>query len=78
MPIVSIENVGVIGNSSSWSLRVGEPTTDCHGTFLHKYINGTMVGNYKLSVSGQVIDFPQADGHNCLMATVAGAFGVLG
>lgn len=50
---------------------------DCHGTFLHKYINGTMVANYKLSVTGAIIDHPQANGIACLLVLVGGIYGVL-
>lgn len=39
-------------NGQSWSLYVGEKTTDCKGSYLQKYINGSMVGNYKLAYGG--------------------------
>ncbi|WP_136028482.1 hypothetical protein [Microbacterium sp. PF5] len=71
------EYICIGSDGSSWSLRVGEPTTDCHGSFLHKYISGVMVANYKLSVTGTVIDHPKPDPIGCLMSIVSGVFGVL-
>ena len=35
-------------NGTHWSLASGQPATDCHGSYLQKYINGQMVGNYSL------------------------------
>lgn len=63
--------IGIDG--SSWSLRAGEPTKDCHGSYLHKYINGSLVKIYRLSATGQVIAHPTRDGVSCLLA-VAGGF----
>ncbi|MBF4562874.1 hypothetical protein ITJ43_12085 [Microbacterium sp. VKM Ac-2870] len=39
-------------DGNSWSLYVGEQTTDCKGSFLQKYINGNMVANYPLVYNG--------------------------
>lgn len=39
-------------DGNSWSLQVGEATSDCHGSFLQKYINGEMVANYPLVYDG--------------------------
>jgi len=42
-----------IGTSgASWALVSGEKLSDCHGSFLHKYINGALVANYRLAYGG--------------------------
>lgn len=71
------EYICIGADGSSWSLRVGEPTSDCHGTFLHKYINGVQVANYKLSVTGAVIEHPQPDALACVLVIAGGVVGVL-
>lgn len=43
------EYICIMPDGNSWSLYVGEPTTDCHGSFMHKYINGSMVANISLA-----------------------------
>ncbi len=45
--------IGTDGNS--WSLASGEATTDCHGSFLHKYINGSLVAIYHLAYGGGAV-----------------------
>ena len=62
------EYICQLTNGSSWSLASGESTTDCHGSFLQKYINGTMVANYNLVYDGGAQDFvPSGDGW-CILA----------
>lgn len=61
--------IGIDGNS--WSLASGEPTTDCHGSYLHKYINGVMVANYHLAYGGGAAQNPPGN-IGCVLA-IAGA-----
>ena len=79
-PVVTPDNTGEyeyicqMPDGNSWSLQVGEPTTDCHGSYLQKYINGSMVANYKLVYDGggyysDVPPFP----YGCAIA-IAGAY----
>jgi hypothetical protein len=44
------EYICQLADGNSWSLSSGEPTDDCHGTYLQKYINGSMVANYNLTL----------------------------
>lgn len=61
--------LGVDGNS--WSLSSGQPLTDCHGSKLLKYINGSHVATYNLSPTGQILDHASSGG--CVLAFAAGA-----
>lgn len=54
-------------DGSSWSLASGEPTTDCHGSYLHKYINGVMVANYHLAYGGGAAQNPPGN-IGCVLA----------
>ncbi|UOE43167.1 hypothetical protein [Agromyces larvae] len=58
-------------DGNSWSLQVGEPTTDCHGSYLQKYINGSMVANYHLAYGGGAAQVPPWN-TGCVLAVASG------
>lgn len=60
--------LGVDGNS--WSLQSGQPLTDCHGSKLLKYINGSQVATYNLSPTGEILDHASSGG--CVLAFASG------
>lgn len=39
-PTGQYEWVCVLTNGNSWSMTNGQPLTQCHGSYLHKYLNG--------------------------------------
>lgn len=62
--------IGTDGNS--WSLRAGEPTTNCHGSYLHKYINGVKVASYRLALGGGIAAPRPAWNTGCVLAVASG------
>ncbi|KXC05887.1 hypothetical protein [Microbacterium hominis] len=63
-------------NGQSWSLYVGEKTTDCKGSYLQKYINGRMIANYKLAYGGQALA-SNVDPGGCLLGIASTAIFIL-
>lgn len=65
------EYICIGADGSSWSLRAGEPTTDCHGSYLHKYINGVKVASYRLALGGGIAAPRPAWSAGCVIAVAS-------
>ncbi|MBM2615595.1 hypothetical protein JIG36_08455 [Actinoplanes sp. LDG1-06] len=61
--------IGVDG--SSYMLRPGQATTDCHGSYLKKYINGNQVASYHLAYGGGAAQTVQWN-TGCVLAVASG------
>lgn len=71
------EHICQLTNGTSWSLASGEPTTNCHGSYLQKYIEGNLVANYNLVYDGGATSTPSiVVGVSCMLS-IAGAVGLL-
>lgn len=66
------EYICIGSDGSSWSLRIGEPTTDCHGSYLLKYINGVQVASYRLSIGGGIAAPVAPWSTGCVVAVASG------
>ena len=58
-------------DGSGFWLSQGEPTTNCHGSYLLKYIDGNQVGSYNLAYGGGAAQTPPWD-IGCVLALAGG------
>ncbi|WP_344405838.1 hypothetical protein [Dactylosporangium fulvum] len=61
--------IGVDG-SSFW-LSPGRPTTDCHGSYLQKYLDGNLLASYNLAYGGGAAQNPPWN-TGCVLAIASG------
>lgn len=73
-PTGQYEWICILTSGHSYSMRNGEPLTNCKGSYLHRYINGRHVGTYRLAYGGGAVDY-KAEG--CLFAIIGGVLGVM-
>ncbi|MEU5672353.1 hypothetical protein ACGF3C_23200 [Micromonospora sp. NPDC047762] len=58
-------------DGSGFWLSQGEPTTNCHGSYLLKYIDGNQVGSYNLAYGGGAAQTPPWN-TGCVLALAGG------
>ncbi|MDG4809428.1 hypothetical protein O7634_21995 [Micromonospora sp. WMMD1120] len=58
-------------DGSGFWLSQGEPTTNCHGSYLLKYIDGNQVGSYNLAYGGGAAQTPPWN-TGCVLALASG------
>jgi hypothetical protein len=56
--------VGTDGNS--YSMTPGEPTSNCHGSYLQKYLDGSQLATYNLAYNGQG-ELADPDANSCVL-----------
>lgn len=69
----------VLTDGNSWSLAAGEPLTDCHGSYLQKYLDGVHVSSIALTYGGGAAASESSQWHTlgCAVAVASGVVLVL-
>ncbi len=75
-PTGQYEWVCVLTTGNTYSMRDGEPLTNCKGSYLQKYLNGRQLAVYRLAYDGNgAIANVKAEG--CLLAVAGGVLTIL-
>ena len=64
-------------SGTSYWLKSGEPTTNCQGSYLKRYINGNLVATYHLSVGGAPGRNVNKSDLDCIIAIVGTSAAIL-
>lgn len=68
----------VLTNGTSYWLKSGEPTTNCKGSYLHRYINGKLVANIHLTPNGAIATEYHFDpSAECVLGITTTAYAIL-
>lgn len=65
------EYICIMPNGNSWSLAVGQATTDCKGSYMHKYLDGRLIETYSLAPQ-PAVDVDPVWAAGCMLAVAGG------